>query len=376
MQKIVFNAHYLMYFDTAVADYWRALALPYEEAMQALGGDLYVRKATVEFNASARIDDLLDVGDEVRAHRQLVDDASRAPSSAARSCWSRCELVYVFADPATQTSKPVPPALREVLHRLRGRRADARGRAPATGRSWARAPADAHARSSSRSSASPPSWNGTRTMPTRRARGGVQPARARRSPPAGCCRPAPGVAKIGRMAVHRALRGGGLGAEVLQALARGGRRARRPRGGAACAAQRRRLLPRLGYVPRGEPFEEAGIAHIEMARRCRWRLTHGPQETHPAAATAAAAAPRRCRCRRRDRPAALPPPQADGASDWTVVGLLALMMFLAPALGVPQRGDAAGHAQVHRRVLRGTGRRAAVLLAAARAHASRCAGMR
>ena len=33
MQKIVFNAHYLMYFDTAVADYWRALALPYEEAM-------------------------------------------------------------------------------------------------------------------------------------------------------------------------------------------------------------------------------------------------------------------------------------------------------------------------------------------------------
>jgi dienelactone hydrolase len=49
MQKIVFNAHYLMYFDTAIADYWRALALPYEEAMQSLGGDLYVRKATIDF---------------------------------------------------------------------------------------------------------------------------------------------------------------------------------------------------------------------------------------------------------------------------------------------------------------------------------------
>ena len=48
MQKIVFNAHYLMYFDTAVADYWRALAMPYEEAMQQLQGDLYVKKATVE----------------------------------------------------------------------------------------------------------------------------------------------------------------------------------------------------------------------------------------------------------------------------------------------------------------------------------------
>ena len=62
MQKIVFNAHYLMYFDTAVADYWRALALPYEEAMHQLGGDLYVKKATVEFNASARMDDRLDIG--------------------------------------------------------------------------------------------------------------------------------------------------------------------------------------------------------------------------------------------------------------------------------------------------------------------------
>ena len=29
MQKIVFNGHYLMYFDTAVGGYWRALAAPY-----------------------------------------------------------------------------------------------------------------------------------------------------------------------------------------------------------------------------------------------------------------------------------------------------------------------------------------------------------
>src|SRR6187549_3725513 len=62
MQKIVFNAHYLMYFDTAVADYWRALAMPYEEAMHLLDGDIYLKKATVEFNASARMDDRLDIG--------------------------------------------------------------------------------------------------------------------------------------------------------------------------------------------------------------------------------------------------------------------------------------------------------------------------
>ena len=41
MQKIVFNGHYLMYFDTAVAGYWRALALPYHDTMQQLQGDLF-----------------------------------------------------------------------------------------------------------------------------------------------------------------------------------------------------------------------------------------------------------------------------------------------------------------------------------------------
>ncbi|MBP8147002.1 MAG: YbgC/FadM family acyl-CoA thioesterase, partial [Acidovorax sp.] len=62
MQKIVFNAHYLMYIDTAMSEYWRALALPYEASMHILGGEMYVKKATVEYHASAKLDDTLDVG--------------------------------------------------------------------------------------------------------------------------------------------------------------------------------------------------------------------------------------------------------------------------------------------------------------------------
>ncbi|MEY3794351.1 MAG: hypothetical protein RLZZ521_1680, partial [Pseudomonadota bacterium] len=57
LQKIVFNGHYLMYFDTAMADYWRALAIPYEDTMHHLGGDLYVKKASLEYHASAQYDD-------------------------------------------------------------------------------------------------------------------------------------------------------------------------------------------------------------------------------------------------------------------------------------------------------------------------------
>ena len=114
MQKIVFNAHYLMYFDTAVADYWRALALPYEEAMHLLHGDLYVKKATVEFHASARYEDQLDVGMKCarigNSSIQFLGAIFRGEQLLIT-----CELVYVFADPATQTSRPVPAKLREVM---------------------------------------------------------------------------------------------------------------------------------------------------------------------------------------------------------------------------------------------------------------------
>jgi YbgC/YbaW family acyl-CoA thioester hydrolase len=114
MQKIVFNAHYLMYFDTAITDYWRAMALPYEEAMHSLAGDLYVVKATVEFHASARMDDQLDVA--MKCSR--IGNSSMTFTGAifrGEEHLISGELVYVFADPATQTSRPVPQALRDIL---------------------------------------------------------------------------------------------------------------------------------------------------------------------------------------------------------------------------------------------------------------------
>ena len=114
MQKIVFNAHYLMYFDTAVSDYWRALAMPYEASMHKLGGDLYVKKASIEYHGSARFDDQLDVA--LKCAR--IGNSSLVFTGAifrGDSLLISCELVYVFADPSSQTSRPVPDALRALL---------------------------------------------------------------------------------------------------------------------------------------------------------------------------------------------------------------------------------------------------------------------
>jgi YbgC/YbaW family acyl-CoA thioester hydrolase len=114
LQRIVFNGHYLMYFDTAVAGWWRAMALPYHLTMEGLQGDLYVRKATLEYEGSARYDEQLEVA--IRCAR--IGNSSLTLQAAVFRTGQRLvhgELVYVFADPATQTSRPVPQGLRKAL---------------------------------------------------------------------------------------------------------------------------------------------------------------------------------------------------------------------------------------------------------------------
>jgi acyl-CoA thioester hydrolase len=61
MQGIVFNGHYLTYFDVAVTEYWRAIGLPYPETTADTGGEMYTVKATIEYHRPARYDDELDV---------------------------------------------------------------------------------------------------------------------------------------------------------------------------------------------------------------------------------------------------------------------------------------------------------------------------
>jgi predicted GNAT family N-acyltransferase len=72
--------------------------------------------------------------------------------------------------------------------------------------------------------------------------------------------------RLGRMAVARDWRGRGVGEAML-----GRAHAEAARAGArrvVLAAQRavEGFYSRLGYVPWGEPFEEAGIEHIAMSR--------------------------------------------------------------------------------------------------------------
>lgn len=61
-QGIVFNAHYLTYADVAFTEYMRTIGLPYPAAFEPHGTDLFAVNASLDYQASARFDDELDVG--------------------------------------------------------------------------------------------------------------------------------------------------------------------------------------------------------------------------------------------------------------------------------------------------------------------------
>ncbi len=261
MQKIVFNGHYLMYFDTAIAGYWRAMALPTQQTMASLAGDLFVRKATVEYEGSARYDDVCELG--VRCAR--IGRSSMVFSLALLRGETRLvhgELVYVFADPVTQTSKPVPAKLREVLDGFEAGEAmlDCR-----TGR-WQQLGSEAAAL---RQAVFEAEQGVPRAMAYDSADESALHAVAynRLGVPVGTGRlqeGAAGRARIGRLAVMAALRSAGVGSALVRALAH----AARTRGDRevvlSSQASARRFYERLGFSPRGPAFEEAGITHQEM----------------------------------------------------------------------------------------------------------------
>ena len=263
MQKIVFNAHYLMYFDTAITDYWRALAMPYAEGMALLQGDLYVVKATVEFHASAHMDDMVDVA--LRCEH-IGKSSMRFKGAIFRGEEHLIsgELVYVFADPATQTSRPVPDALRAMLlgYEAGEPMLDVRVGPWAELCEGARALRDQVFVQEQRIPLSV-EWDAADDSAVHAVaynRLGQAVATGR------LLAPEPGVAKIGRMAVHRFLRGSGAGRAVLLALMQ----AARERGDTSVVLSAQRtavgFYERLGFVADGAPFTEAGIPH--QAMRC------------------------------------------------------------------------------------------------------------
>lgn len=264
MQRIVFNAHYLTYFDTAMTDYWRALALPYEDAMHQLGGELYLKKASLEYHASAREGDQLTIGMRcVRVGNSSVQFDGGIFRGERRLVSG--ELLYVFADPKTQRPVPVPALLRELFTAFEAGESATRVQLGAWQELGERAAAVRKAVFIDEQGVPHDlemdglDVSALHALVSNRLGQGVATGRL--------VALAPGVSRIGRMAVHQGLRGARLGAQMLHTLVR----AAADRGdhevvlNAQASAQA--FYERAGFEVSGPRYEEAGLPHVPMRRK-------------------------------------------------------------------------------------------------------------
>jgi len=114
-QDVVFNANYFLYFDVAVAEYWRAIGFRYpQDIVEKFGTDIFAVKASAEYHGSATYEDELDVGCRVgrigRSSLQLVFGIWRREELITSG-----ELVYVNADLKTKKPAPWPDALKAAI---------------------------------------------------------------------------------------------------------------------------------------------------------------------------------------------------------------------------------------------------------------------
>jgi YbgC/YbaW family acyl-CoA thioester hydrolase len=266
MQKVVFNGHYLMYVDTAMGNWWRALALPYEATLAALGGDLFVRKSTLEYLAPAGYDDALDVGIRFESagtsSLRFVAAVFRGEELLVHG-----EMVYVWTDAATRRPQSAPAALVDAF------RAHAAGEpmVTVTVGAWSELGAEAQPVRTT-------VFVDEQKVPIEIERDAADAdavhalARNRLGLAVGTGRllaaDGPGhPSRIGRMAVSRALRGANIGREMLEALMAAAGRRGDPEVMLHAQVSAIGFYRRAGFAPFGERFEEAGIGHLEMRRK-------------------------------------------------------------------------------------------------------------
>jgi acyl-CoA thioester hydrolase len=113
LQGVVFNAHYLSYFDIVITELWREAVGGWQKMVED-GADLVVAEARVRYLAPARFDDELDLGAQVA---RLGNTALTTRMTVERdgSLLAEGELRHVCIDPATGAKQPIPEHVRRAL---------------------------------------------------------------------------------------------------------------------------------------------------------------------------------------------------------------------------------------------------------------------
>ena len=119
-QGVVFNGHYLFFYDVAVTELWRERIQDYAEMVEG-GSDVVVAEARIRYVKGARFDDLLDIDMNV-VHLGTTSMIVRPVYRVGEQLIADGEIRHVFTDPATGTKKEMPAAVRRPWSRCCRRR--------------------------------------------------------------------------------------------------------------------------------------------------------------------------------------------------------------------------------------------------------------
>jgi acyl-CoA thioester hydrolase len=121
-QGIVFNAHYLTWYDEAVSDYLRAAGWDYQAEVTASGADFHVVRGLVEYRVAIGRAQRIEVAARTtRIGRTSLAFQPAVFPAGGDTLFATGEIVWVLTDQATRRPVPVPDRLRALLATHEGR---------------------------------------------------------------------------------------------------------------------------------------------------------------------------------------------------------------------------------------------------------------
>jgi len=118
-QSVVYNAHYLTYFDVGLHEFFRAGGCDYVRLMADAGVDSRVVHASVDYLAPVAFDDRIEIAARVaRIGRSSITYELAIFAASLPEAKARGTIVWVVADNESGKSTEIPPAVRSALEHL------------------------------------------------------------------------------------------------------------------------------------------------------------------------------------------------------------------------------------------------------------------
>ncbi|MBI05381.1 MAG: thioesterase [Rhodospirillaceae bacterium] len=121
-QRIVFNSHYLTYYDTAITEYFRVLPYDYMGQVERTGEDYHTVRTLVEYQQPIRFDEDIEVHVRTsRIGRTSLTFLLEIHPKGQDDQRATGEVIWVNANQATEKSAALPEELVEKIAAFEGK---------------------------------------------------------------------------------------------------------------------------------------------------------------------------------------------------------------------------------------------------------------